>query len=251
MFYDNYKNIICFDTETTGTDFDKDEIIEFAMLVYENNNGVLSKKYKIDVFVKSNVDIEHKMIERFDAHGNQMSISDLTHIKNKDLKNGVEPAKLAKNVFSIFFQPNTLITGYNIFFDMNMVRGLLTRNGYSSNEVNEAMKTVDYLDFYTIYTDEYKYEFRKVRGKSLGHTLDSAVSRFRIEHKNTHRAIDDTIATWMVGEALEQQITDINKFINVFGYNPKFEFKEETKFGDKTRFLPTDHIHLGMIRDAL
>lgn len=251
MFLDKYKNIICFDTETTGLNFKDDDIIEFAMLVFSNENNVLTKKYQIDVFVKTSFNIETKMTDRLNANGEPMSISELTHIKNKDVQNGVEQDKIAKNVWNLFFQPDTLITGYNIFFDMNMVRGLLRKTGYSEADIANALASVDYLDFYTVYMDNYHYSFFKVQNKRLGHTLDAAVKNFKITHKNTHRAIDDTIATWMVGDVLKDEVRNIDKYINVFGYNLKYEFDENNKFGKKTKFLPVDHSRLGSIYGQL
>ena len=39
---------------------------------------------------------------------------------------------------------------------------------------------------------------------------------------NSHRAIDDVIATVAVMEAMEAERADLHRYINLFGYNPKY-----------------------------
>ena len=39
---------------------------------------------------------------------------------------------------------------------------------------------------------------------------------------NSHRAVDDVLATVAVMEAMEQERDDLIQYVNLFGYNPKF-----------------------------
>ena len=39
---------------------------------------------------------------------------------------------------------------------------------------------------------------------------------------NSHRAVDDVLATVAVMEAMEQERPDLERYINLFGYNPKY-----------------------------
>ena len=39
---------------------------------------------------------------------------------------------------------------------------------------------------------------------------------------NSHRAIDDVLATVAVMEAMEAERDDLMRYVNLFGYNPKY-----------------------------
>jgi len=39
---------------------------------------------------------------------------------------------------------------------------------------------------------------------------------------NSHRAVDDVIATVAVMKAMEEEKDDLINYVNLFGYNPKF-----------------------------
>ena len=39
---------------------------------------------------------------------------------------------------------------------------------------------------------------------------------------NSHRAVDDVIATVAVMEEMEKEKNDLERYINLFGYNPKY-----------------------------
>ncbi len=251
MFYENYKNIICFDTETTGIVYSQDDIIEFAMIQFRNEEKI-EEVSRLDTFVKTNIDIEAKEIDRLDANGNKMTISSLTHISNNDVNSGISKEELVEIIKKTFFNgEKTLITGYNIFFDMNMVKKLFLDCGYTQEEITKLFNTVDYLDFYTIYRDNYEPNMSKVNGKMLGQTLDAVVDRFKIQHKNTHRAIDDTVATWMAGNILNYTGLNMNQYINVFGYMDKYGIDDKNKFASTCKYLPTAWGKLHAIQNAL
>jgi DNA polymerase-3 subunit epsilon len=39
---------------------------------------------------------------------------------------------------------------------------------------------------------------------------------------NSHRAVDDVIATVAVMEEIEKEKSDLMRYVNLFGYNPKY-----------------------------
>ena len=39
---------------------------------------------------------------------------------------------------------------------------------------------------------------------------------------NSHRAVDDVVATVAVMRAMEDERDDLDRYINLFGYNPKY-----------------------------
>ena len=39
---------------------------------------------------------------------------------------------------------------------------------------------------------------------------------------NSHRAVDDVLATLAVMEEMEKERQDLHRYVNLFGYNPKY-----------------------------
>jgi DNA polymerase-3 subunit epsilon len=68
------------------------------------------------------------------------------------------------------------------------------------------------LDVMTIFKDRRDYP----------HKLSDAINAYKLENQNSHRAISDAKATLSILLAMEQEKYDLNKYINLFGYNPKY-----------------------------
>jgi len=104
---------------------------------------------------------------------------------------------------------NTLLLAYNAHFDLCFLFYLLLRNGDPS-----ILKGKDKLDLLTVYKDRHSYP----------HKLCNAIEVYDLAGKvvNSHRAVDDVIATVAVMEAMEQERDDIMRYVNLFGYNPKY-----------------------------
>jgi DNA polymerase III epsilon subunit-like protein len=60
--------------------------------------------------------------------------------------------------------------------------------------------------------------------RSYPHRLCNAIDAYGLAGKvvNSHRAIDDVLATVAVMEAMAGELDDLDKYINLFGYNPKY-----------------------------
>ena len=107
------------------------------------------------------------------------------------------------------FAGNTLLLAYNAHFDLSFLYYLLLRNGDPS-----ILKGKDKLDLLTVYKDRHSYP----------HKLCNAIDVYDLSDKvvNSHRAVDDVLATVAVMEAMEQENDDILRYVNIFGYNPKY-----------------------------
>ena len=68
------------------------------------------------------------------------------------------------------------------------------------------------LDALTVYKDRRPYP----------HTLKDAIAAYQLKTQNTHRAIDDVKATFELLCAMEQELNDLDQYINLFGYNPRY-----------------------------
>ena len=70
------------------------------------------------------------------------------------------------------------------------------------------------MDLLTVYKDRKPYP----------HKLANAIDAYGLTGKvvNSHRAVDDCVATVAVMEEMEAEKNDLLRYVNLFGYNPKF-----------------------------
>lgn len=192
--------LIILDCETTGLNPRMDRIIELAAQLYVYTQGEFKLVDQIDSLVKQKVKLPPRIIT-------------LTGITDDMLNQyGVEEQDLVKT-FKIRFLANKatrmILLSYNANFDMNFIKGMLERNGE-----NLANYSTAYIDILTIYKDRANYP----------HKLSDALVHYNLDQKyaNTHRAIDDCIACYQVLLRMADEYDDINRYINLFGYNPNY-----------------------------
>ena len=193
-----YDRLVLFDTETTGLAYHRDEIIEFAAVVVEQENGQPVVKEEYDQLITlSPGGFVPPMIEQ------------LTGITNQDLREkGVPKTRVCCDIARMF-QGNTLLLAYNAHFDLSFLFYMLLRDGDPT-----ILKGKDKLDLLTVYKDRHSYP----------HKLCNAIEVYGLEGKvvNSHRAVDDVFATVAVMEAMMQEKDDMKRYINLFGYNSKY-----------------------------
>ena len=100
---------------------------------------------------------------------------------------------------------NTLLLAYNAHFDLSFLYYLLLRDGDPM-----ILKGKDKLDLLTVYRDRH----------SFPHRLASAIDTYGLSGKvvNSHRAIDDVLATVEVMKAMVAEKDDLLNYVNLFGY---------------------------------
>lgn len=196
--FENFDKIIVLDTETSGLDFKNDRIIELAGICCECQNGEIKITGEMDDFIRlpEGRKLDEKIIE-------------LTGITDEMLMNeGISDLESAGKFISMFGE-KTLLVAYNAQFDMNYLFYFLYRT-----ELFEKLKGVKMLDALTVYKDRHEYP----------HKLENAIEIYNLQNKvvNSHRAIDDTKALLEVMIAMGEEKDDLEKYINLFGYNPKY-----------------------------
>ena len=194
----NYEKFVIFDTETTGLDFSRDEIIEFSAVVLERQGGelVITREYDNLVTLSPGNTVPAK-------------ITELTGISTQDiLQRGVAKTQVCADIAEMF-RGNTLLLAYNAHFDLSFLFYMLLRDGDPT-----ILKGKDKLDLLTVYKDRREYP----------HRLHNAIDAYGLSGKvvNSHRAIDDVIATVAVMEAMAAEKDDLMCYVNLFGYNPKY-----------------------------
>lgn len=196
--FQKYDRLLLFDTETTGLSFPRDEIIEFAAVVVEKRDGIVTVVQEYD-----------ELITLSPGGFVPAHIEALTGITNQDIRErGISKARLCRDIAQML-AGNTLLLAYNAHFDLSFLFYLLLRHGDPA-----ILKGKDKLDLLTVYKDRHSYP----------HKLCNAIAVYGLSGKvvNSHRAVDDVLATVEVMKAMEEEKDDLCRYINLFGFNPKY-----------------------------
>ena len=196
--FSRYDRLVFFDTETTGLQFARDEIIEFAAVVMELRDGTATVVREYD-----------ELVALSPGGFVPPKIQELTGISTQDLRErGLPKTRVARDVGEML-KGNTLLLAYNAHFDLSFLYYFLLRDGDPL-----VLKGKDKLDLLTVYKDRHAYP----------HRLCNAIEVYGLSGKyvNSHRAIDDVIATAAVALEMEKERDDLDQYINLFGYNPKY-----------------------------
>ncbi len=198
MYLEKYERIIVFDLETTGLNYKTDKIIEFGALVldYNANEKKFEEKLEIDDFVNIGFKIPPKIVE-------------LTNITDEMLLVGISEAQLAHKIQNLITD-NTLILAYNIQFDISFLITLF-------NNYNLEINFNYLLDILAIYKDRRNYP----------HKLFNAIETYNVKGVNSHRAIDDVKATFLVFKEMLKELNNGFNYVNYIGYNAKYGLSGE------------------------
>ena len=196
--FQRYDRLFLFDTETTGLGYSRDEIIEFAAVVVASQDGkaVITKEYDQLVSLSPGMLIPPEIVK-------------LTGITNEDVQlKGISKTRLCRDIAEMI-AGNTLLLAYNAHFDLSFLFYLLLRDGDPA-----ILRGKDKLDLLTVYKDRQPYP----------HKLCNAIEAYGLagEVVNSHRAVDDVIATVAVMREMEKEKADFEHYINLFGYNPNY-----------------------------
>jgi len=195
--FNHFEKIVVFDIETTGLNFKTDEIIELGAIQVSQ----AKTPYKAEMTLSALISL---------SEGRQLSqeIVDLTGITEQDLRQEGKPKpEICEKFVEIISYPKTLLIAYNAQFDLNFIYHFL-HNHQSAG----SLKQVKLLDAMAIYKDRRDYP----------HKLSNAVEAYNLYNKNAHRAVDDAKATLDVLTAMGKEKDDLDRYINLFGYNPKY-----------------------------
>ena len=196
--FETYDRLVIFDTETTGLQFSRDEIIEFAAAVVERRAGQVQVIEEYD-----------QLITLSPGGFVPPMIQNLTGITNEAIRDrGIPKTRLCCDIARMI-SGNTLLLAYNAHFDLSFLYYLLLRDGDPT-----ILKGKDKLDLLTVYRDR----------RSYPHKLCNAIEAYGLSDQvvNSHRAVDDVLATVAVMLEMEKERDDLQNYVNLFGYIPKF-----------------------------
>ncbi|MGI5984807.1 MAG: 3'-5' exonuclease [Clostridiales bacterium] len=195
--FEQFDRLIFLDVETSGLNPKHDEIIELGAVSVCQNEGVPFTDKKISMLVRL-------------SEGKRLSpeITELTGITQSELdEKGVSKSEICSALIDLFDNGHPLVVAYNAQFDLCFLYYLLDSFGKA-----KVLKNIKMLDALTVYKDRRDYP----------HRLENAVAEYALETKSTHRAIDDAVATYALLCAMEKECSDLEHYINLFGYNPKY-----------------------------
>ena len=193
-----YDRLVLFDTETTGLLYNRDEISEFAAVVVEQVNGAPTVVREYD-----------ELVSLSPGGFVPPKIEQLTGISTQDIRErGLPKTRVCRDIAEMI-QGSTLLLAYNAHFDLSFLFYMLLRDGDPA-----ILKGKDKLDLLTVYKDR----------RPFPHKLCNAIDAYGLTGKvvNSHRAVDDVIATVAVMEEMEKEKDDLMNYVNLFGYNPKY-----------------------------
>ena len=196
--FERYDRLVILDTETTGLNYSRDEIIEFSAVAVEMVGGTHQRVAEYD-----------QLVALSPGGFVPPKIEHLTGISTQDLREkGIPKTRVCRDIAELI-AGNTLLLAYNAHFDLSFLFYMLLRDGDP-----KILKGKDKLDLLTVYRDR----------REFPHKLCSAIEAYGLSGKvvNSHRAIDDVIATVAVMEEMERERPDLDRYINLFGYNPKY-----------------------------
>jgi len=183
-----HRPLLLFDLETTGFSPQKDAIIELGILLLDTH---LSPQKKYSFFVKA-------------PHLIPPKITDLTGITQRMSDSG-QDVRDVFDLFKAFNHSDALWGAYNTQFDIGFVQALFDRFDPGSQV------QANLFDVMAIYKDRY----------SAPHSLKQAIKTLDVPLANTHRAIDDVLATAEVLKRLHA-VKPVDSFVNIIGYHPKY-----------------------------
>ena len=192
-----FKNILIFDIETTGFNPKTDEIIEIAMLKVTDDNGTaqISEQYGKLVRLSENRRLPAK-------------ITELTGITETQLaQEGLPKKDVCDKIADMLSCESPLLVAYNAQFDLCFLYYFLFQFGKA-----DLLKKIKMLDAMTVFKDRRPYP----------HKLIDAAEAYGLSLENAHRALDDTRVTFEILCEMAKETDDLSKYVNLFGYNPKY-----------------------------
>lgn len=197
--FDTYGSIIVLDTETSGLSPEADRIIELSAvkLIHDGEKTIITDEFDELIKLPKGQKIPKKIVE-------------LTHITDEMLEtDGLFESEVCEMFCDLFSEEKVLVAAYNAQFDMNFLFYFFARC-----KRLDILAKINMLDVLTVYKDRHEYP----------HKLESAIEVYNLSDKvkNSHRAIDDTLATVEVLKCMELECDDLKSYINLFGYNPKY-----------------------------
>lgn len=168
---------IALDTETTGLNPKKDEILSIGAVMIKDNKIITRDSFEI--FIKPIQEISHESIK-------------IHHILPSDLENGVKIDEALEKL--LYFIGNRPIVGYYISFDIDILNTYL-RKFIGTTLPNEPVEVS------SMYYDRYR---RKSDHEYVDLRFDTIMDKLNLPKLGQHDALNDAIMSAMMFLKLQQ-----------------------------------------------
>ena len=177
-------------------------------------NGVGFGKPKIQII---SAEFQLQIVDEVDEmvalpFGQRLSakITELTGITDETLRRAGKPQEqVCRDFMRLVAEENVLMVAYNAQFDMCFLGEFLRKHGHA-----QKFQSLYALDAMTVFKDRREYPHKLADAIEAYHLGDSV--------ENSHHAIDDAKSLLAVLQAMDKERPDLIKYINLFGYNPKY-----------------------------
>lgn len=213
--------IVC-DVETTGLSPSDSRITEIALIKVVN--GELTSKYTTLVNPQQHI---------------PYGITELTGISNEDVYDKPTFADIAHEVYNFIygeFSPEIIFTGHNVMFDYKFLQTAFINAGYGNKFRLKTLCTCKLA----------RRIHRRLKSKSLSRLCEY----YNIKRRNSHRALDDALATAKILMHLISNITEnydleyideLLKYQNSKIYTDNHKPPALKRIGLNLRDIPKEH----------
>jgi len=180
-----YKNVILYNITTDGTNYSKNNIVNFSSLVLscDNNNNTAS----------SNKDVSFSINNKLLSACNSEYSS----------QNAIEKEAACEIIAELFYQENPLFVTYNAQLSMCFINKFFETNG-----ITDAFNNVDILDLLSVYRDRNGFPCK----------LTHAIRKYNLIIKKGGPELHKVNAYYELLKALIKERDDLSKYVNIFGY---------------------------------
>lgn len=192
---EQFETVVVLDLETTGLSFRQDQVIELGAVRWDG--GEVTEEVEDLIRLEPGTNLPRKITELTGITGQMLSAQ------------GVSKEAAAEDLHRLLAGEDRLVVTYNAQFDLNFLYYFLKRYGDPA-----WLRGVRMLDALTVYRDRRPYP----------HRLENAIAAYHLEEAavNSHRAVDDAKAAALVLQAMEEERDDLERYINLFGYHPRY-----------------------------
>lgn len=186
--------LIFVDFESTGLNVEQDEIVEYAFIV-KNANNELCRSSGV---VNTDVPISKEA-------------SEINGISQAEIDNSIITQRNMCELFYSILKMKPVIVAHNLFFDFSLLFNTFVRV-FGELTAEKVLFGCDVLDTLTVSRDRTYYP------NKLGELVD----RYGLNAVNSHKALDDVEALIALYDYMEKERDDLDKYLNLIGYYPKY-----------------------------
>lgn len=171
------QGVVVFDTETTGLDLSKDEIVQLAAVRVVDGKVVDTFNEYLKLDFSGKPDLKQRFEKSVEVHG----------ISHEDIANARLPSEVLADFFR--FVGESPLVAHNLTFDRTMLSINVDESLYDYQLLRAYQKMADNLHFDSLQITRLLFPDQQ------SYKLANLLTAFNLEGVNSHNALDDVIAT--------------------------------------------------------